>query len=112
VAYQGLVNGVLVFIGSLLGGYAAGHLPQSLDLGMWTWRPPFMLLMVFLVSGIMRLAAAALFLPKFKEVRSVEAIGHGELVFRVSHIKSFAEATFSLFTGLFDEQKSDGDGRD
>jgi MFS family permease len=112
VAYQGLVNGVLVFIGSLLGGYAAGHLPQSLDLGMWTWRPPFMLLMVFLISGIMRLAAAALFLPKFKEVRSVEAIGHGELVFRVSHIKSFAEATFSLFTGLFDEQKSDGDGRD
>ena len=112
VAYQGLVNGVLVFIGSLLGGYAAGHLPQSLDLGMWTWRPPFMLLMVFLISGIMRLAAAALFLPKFKEVRSVEAIGHGELVFRVSHIKSFAEATFSLFTGLFDEQKSDGDGKD
>jgi MFS family permease len=112
VAYQGLVNGVLVFIGSLLGGYAAGHLPQSLDLGMWTWKPPFMLLMVFLISGIMRLAAAALFLPKFKEVRSVEAIGHGELVFRVSHIKSFAEATFSLFTGLFDEQKSDGDGRD
>ena len=112
VAYQGLVNGVLVFIGSLLGGYAAGHLPQSLDLGMWTWRPPFMLLMVFLISGIMRIAAAALFLPKFKEVRSVEAIGHGELVFRVSHIKSFAEATFSLFTGLFDEQKSDGDGKD
>jgi MFS family permease len=112
VAYQGLVNGVLVFIGSLMGGYAAGHLPQSLDLGMWTWRPPFMLLMVFLISGIMRLAAAALFLPKFKEVRSVEAIGHGELVFRISHIKSFAEATFSLFTGLFDEQKRDGDGKD
>ena len=112
VAYQGLVNGVLVFIGSLMGGYAAVHLPKSLDLGLWTWEPPFMLLMVFLISGIMRLAVAALFLPKFKEVRPVEAIGHGELVFRVSHIKSFAEATFSLFTGLFNEQKKDGDGKD
>ncbi len=68
-----------------------------------------MLLMVFLVSGIIRLAAAAIFLTKFKEVRPVEAIGHGELVFRVSNIKSFAEATFSLITGLFNEQKEDGD---
>jgi MFS family permease len=107
VAYQGLVNGVLVFVGSLMGGYAAGHLPQSLSMGQFTWKPAFMLQMIFLISGIMRLAAAALFLPKFKEVRPVEAIGHGELVFRVSHIKSFAEATFSLFTGLFNEQKKD-----
>jgi MFS family permease len=112
VAYQGLVNGILVFIGSIMGGYTALHLPQSLDLGLWIWKPPFKLLTVFLISGIMRLAAATLFLPKFKEVRPVEAIGHGELVFRVSHIKLFAEATFSLFTGLFDEQKGDGDGKD
>jgi hypothetical protein len=69
-----------------------------------------MLLMVFLISGVMRLAAAAIFISKFKEVRPVEAIGHGELIFRVSHIKSFAEATFSLITGLFNEQKGDGDG--
>jgi MFS family permease len=111
VAYQGIVNGIFVFIGSLMGGYAAGHLPQSLSLGPWTWKPSFMLLMVFLVSGIIRLAAAAIFLTKFKEVRPVEAIGHGELVFRVSNIKSFAEATFSLMTGLFNEQKEDEDGK-
>ncbi len=111
VAYQGLVNGVFVFIGSLMGGYAAGHLPQSLSLGFWTWRPSFMLLMVFLISGVMRLAAAAIFLTKFKEVRPVEAIGHGELVFRVSNIKSLAEATFSLMTGLFNEQKEEGEER-
>jgi hypothetical protein len=70
-----------------------------------------MLLMVFLISGVMRLAAAALFLPKFKEVRPVEAIRHREFIFRVSHIKPLAEATFSLMTGLFNERKEDEDGR-
>ena len=110
VAYQGLVNGIFVFIGSLGGGYAAGHLPQSISLGLWTWKPSFMLLEVFLVSGLMRLAATAVFLRKFKEVRHVEPIRHRELIFRVSHIKPLAGATFSLITGLFHEQKGDKNG--
>jgi MFS family permease len=101
VAYNGLVNGVFVLAGSLLGGYAAGHLPRSFSLGSWTWEPPFMLTVIFLISGLMRLVAAGIFLPKFKEVRSVEPIRNRDLLFRVSHIKPIAGATFSLFTGLF-----------
>ncbi len=105
VAYQGLVNGVFVFIGSIAGGYVAGHLPTSLSLGPWTWTPPHMLPVIFLISGVMRLVAAGIFLRKFKEVRPVEPIRHRELIFRVSHIKPLAGATFSLFTGLFREYK-------
>ncbi len=105
VAYQGLVNAVFVVVGSLAGGYAAGHLPQSLSLGPWTWRPPFMLPVIFLISGLLRLIAAGIFLRKFKEVRPVEPIHYRELIFRVSHIKPIAGATFSLFTGLFREHK-------
>jgi hypothetical protein len=37
----------------------------------------------------------------------VEPIGHRELIFRVSHIKPIAGATFSLFTGLFQDQRQD-----
>jgi MFS family permease len=101
VAYQGLVNGVCVVLGSLAGGYAARHIPQSLSLGSLTWEPAYMLPVVFLVSGLIRLVAAGLFLRKFKEVRPVEPIRHRDLIFRVSHIRPIAGATFSLFTGLF-----------
>ena len=87
VAYQGLVNGVFIFLGSLMGGYVAGHLPRSIPLGFFTWEPAFMLPVVFLISGFIRLGAALIFLKKFREVRPVEPISHGELIFRVSHIK-------------------------
>jgi len=105
VAYQGLVNAGFVLAGSLAGGYAAGHLPSSFSLGPWTWAPPTMLPVVFLISGILRLIAAGVFLRKFKEVRPVEPIRHMELIFRISHMKPLAGATFSLFTGPFRESK-------
>jgi MFS family permease len=105
VAYHGLVNGIFVFIGSLAGGYAAGHLPQSISIGHWNWEPSFMLQMVFMISGLMRLAAAGIFLQKFEEVRSVEQIRHRHLLFRVSHIKPIEGATFSLITGLFQGER-------
>jgi hypothetical protein len=64
-----------------------------------------MLLMVFLISGVIRFIAAYIFLKKFREVREVEPISEGELIFRISHIKPIAGATFSLTTGLFNPQK-------
>jgi MFS family permease len=105
VAYQGLINGFFVFLGSVAGGYAAGHLPQSFSLGFWVWKPAFILPVIFLISGMIRLVATAIFLPKFKEVRPVEPIRHREIIFRVSHIRPIAGATFSLFTGLFRERR-------
>ncbi len=107
VAYQGLIHGAFVFVGSIAGGYAAGHLPQTYPLGLWTWTPSTMLHVIFLISGMMRLVAAGLFLRKFAEVRPVEPIRHRELIFRVSHIKPIAGATFGLFTGLFREPREE-----
>jgi MFS family permease len=103
VAYQGLVNGFFVLAGSLAGGVAAGHLPEGFQLGPWTWTPPFMLPVIFLLSGLLRLLAAVIFLPRFNEVRPVEPIRHREILFRVSQIRPIAGATFSIFTGLFRE---------
>lgn len=111
VAYQGLMNGFAVLIGSLLGGVTAGHLPGSISIGPFVWHPVSMLLMVFLISGIIRFIAAYIFLRKFKEVRDVEPIGHGELIFRISHLKPIAGATFSLTTGLFRKQKKNKSDR-
>ena len=69
VAYQSFVNGVFVLTGSLAGGYTAQHLPATITIagGMVALRSP--LLWVFAISGVMRLTAAAVFLPGFREVR-------------------------------------------
>jgi hypothetical protein len=64
-----------------------------------------MLPVIFLISGIMRMIAAGVFLRKFKEVRPVEPIRHRDFIFRISHIRPIAGATFSLMTGLFREQR-------
>jgi MFS family permease len=105
VAYQGLINGVSFFLGSLAGGYVAGHLPDCISVGPWTWTPTFMLPVLFLISGFMRAISAGIFLRRFREVRPVEPIRHRDLIFRISHIRPIAGATFSLMTGLFREQE-------
>ena len=64
-----------------------------------------MLPVIFLISGIMRMIAAGIFLRKFKEVRQVEPIRHRDFIFRISHIRPIAGATFSLMTGLFREHR-------
>jgi len=110
VAYQGLVNGVCLFVGSLAGGYVATQLPEYYHLGPWAWRPVSSLPVVFLLSGLLRFFASAVLLHRFKEVRPVEAIREPELIFRVSHLKPIAGATFNLFTGLFKERKEDVQG--
>ena len=107
VAYQGLINGVAVLAGSLGGGFVASHLPASFTLFGLTWAPAFTLPVIFVLSGMMRLVAAALMLRKFREVRPVEPIRHRDLIYRVSHLKPIAGATFSLLTGPFRDNKSE-----
>jgi MFS family permease len=100
-AYQGLVNGVFVFAGSILGGLVAGHLPPSFRILGWSWTPESTLLFIFLISGIMRLVTAALALRHFREVRAVEQVSHQKLIFTITQLKPIAGATFDLITGLF-----------
>lgn len=111
VAYQGLVNGICVFVASVAGGYVATQLPESYPLGPWTWKPISSLPVIFLLSGLMRLVASGFLLHRFKEVRPVVPIRDRELIFRVSHLKPIAGATFNLFTGLFTEHKADVPGK-
>jgi len=107
VAYHGLVTGMCVLLGSLAGGYVATRLPASYSIFSWTWHPISPLPAIFLLSGLMRLVAATVLLSKFREVRPVEPIRGSELIFRVSHIKPLAGATFSLITGRHRQEKGD-----
>ena len=102
-AYQGMINGVFVVTGSLLGAVVATRLPAVVKLGSLAWHPASGLLMVFALSGLGRLIAAALLLHRFRELRPVEAIRHRELIFRITHLRPIAGATFSVLTGRFGE---------
>jgi MFS family permease len=106
-AFQGLLNGVFVFVGSLAGGLVASRLPARLVIGSWVWQPVSVLLFIFGISGLLRLVAAATLLRRFREVRQVESIGHRELLFRISHIRPIAGATFSVITGLLGDKEAD-----
>ncbi len=63
VAYSNILRGVGIFIGSIIGGYLA----TNIAIGSMN-----KILLVFLVSSILRVAVALIFLPVLKEVRPVE----------------------------------------
>ncbi len=96
-AYQAMVNGAFVLAGSVLGAYLSEVLPASVHLGSLLWQPLSPLIFVFVISGVVRLFAAALVLPLFNEVREVKAIRHHELIFRITQLATFAGgAGFSI----------------
>jgi MFS family permease len=99
VAYQAIINGVLVCTGSILGGLLIQYLPQAgtVALGLWTPKSPFLLL--FLVSGILRLLVVFKIMPAFEEVREVEHIHGRDLLVRVSSLRPISGATFAFLAG-------------
>ena len=108
VAYQGLINGMCILVGSTAGGYLAMRLPKAYTLNDWTWEPVSTLLVLFVISACARVVASGFLLRKFREVRTVEPIGDGELIFHITHLKPIAGATFNLVTGIFNNRKNGG----
>jgi MFS family permease len=101
VAYQSIINGFLVFGGSLLGGWLVGLVPLDLTrhLGLWTPESPFLAL--FALSGILRACVMLLIFPAFKEVRQVQSIRSHELLIRVTSIRPLWGGTFSFIANRY-----------
>ncbi len=84
------VNAVLtalgVFTGSMLGGALAYVWPESTTLFGFTIHWTYALFGVFLVSSLMRLAVAAVALPRLKELRRVRPLTARGLFFRATRL--------------------------
>ncbi|GAB4336584.1 MAG: MFS transporter [Desulfobulbaceae bacterium] len=106
VAYRSVTNSVFVLAGSMAGALTAGQVPAVIHLGPLSWQPSHTITLLFLVSGLLRMTAAGVLLRKFHEVREVEHIRSRDLIFRISHIKPIAGATFSLLTYFFRDQSA------
>lgn len=88
LAMHNIFSNVGLFGGALLGGLAATHLPQQIQLGDWhfQWLTP--LYGVFVISFLARLSVAALFLRRLREVRQVKPLTVKELMLRTSKIQN------------------------
>ena len=64
VAYSDILNGIGIFLGATLGGFVSWA--NFIIFGLTP------ILFVFLISFVARFLAAAIFLPRIKEVREVE----------------------------------------
>jgi MFS family permease len=95
MAYYNMINGV-----ALIGGALVGSLVVRFDL---LFSSPYYF--AFLASGMLRLGASALFLPRLAEVRPVEDIGYRTLFFRVV----FSVPTISLLYELIPFQRRELD---
>ena len=95
-AYQSIINGWFVFLGSALGGLAATQLPRSASelFAGWVGYSPFLIL--FVLSAVARVLAMVILFPGFKEVRSVQKIRSYELLIRVTSLRPLWGATFGF----------------
>jgi MFS family permease len=73
IAYYNVLNGIGIFLGAM-----AGSLLIAMNTYFWTG-----ILLVFLLSGVARLAVAFLFVFRLKEVRQVERISYPDLLLDV-----------------------------
>jgi MFS family permease len=93
MAMHNVLASIGIFIGAMLGGYLGTVLPQSFSLlGMDVhWLSA--LYNVFLLSFVLRLLTAWLFLPRIREARRVRPLRLRRLVFRIGR--------FNPLSGLF-----------
>jgi MFS family permease len=85
IAYLNVLNGIGVFAGSLIGALIVKY-------NALFWSKYFA---VFLLSGILRLAATFICAPKLKEVRIVKEIPYSELFFKIIRTMPTAGVVFS-----------------
>lgn len=107
VAISNAMNAAGIFMGALIGGKMSGILPADFTLGAATIHFASNLPALFLISGLIRLAAALALLKTFREVRDVPSFSVRDLIYRTSAIRPIAGLKFDIFTG---DRPDDGSG--
>lgn len=83
IAYQGIINGCLVFLGSIGAGMIIKIVPSAWLDSFGLWVPSSQFLTLFWLSAILRLAVMSFLFPSFREVREVEVMPKHHLVPRI-----------------------------
>ncbi len=108
VAFHNVFTASGVFLGGMFGALLIQLVPASIGFAGWHYEPVSKLLVVFAVSGVLRMLVAAVFLPRLKEVRKVRrTMSARELVFRVTRFNAFMGLVYEVVT-MFSRDSSDG----
>jgi len=83
-AVQSSLSAIGVFIGALLGGYLASAVPHVLELLPEGWQMDHPVVLLFGLSGLLRLGIAAWFIPRSVELRVRHRPDLLKVVYRVS----------------------------
>jgi MFS family permease len=96
VAFHNVLVGSGVFIGAMIGGWLGQVLPTHITFGGTTISWGSTLLGVFLISTLIRVVIALLFIPHLREVREVPPMSASGLIFRVSGFHALAGLIFDM----------------
>lgn len=96
LAAHNIITNIGIFGGALLGGFLGSIIPKSFTLAGASYTLHSSLLGVLLVSFIVRLIVAGLFLPGIKEVRSVRPMTVTELVFRATRFNALSGLIYDI----------------
>jgi MFS family permease len=88
VAYYNVLNGVCIFAGSMAGAVIVKY--NALFGSKY--------FLVFILSTVLRFVASFVFIPKLKEVRTVEEIPYSQLFFKIIRTMPTAGVIFSLIS--------------
>jgi MFS family permease len=111
-AYQAIIIAFSTLCGSLLGGYTASHIQTNIDFFGLHWNPSSPYLIIFLLSGILRMIAVFTLLPRFHEVRNIAILKRKRLFFELVDLKPLMGSTFHVFTGGLRRKSKRGELQD
>jgi len=106
-AYMNLINGIFVFLGAVVGAWVLELLlvgPHQISTLSGTESN---YLMIFLISGIVRLFAVMLIVRSFQDVRLVGSLSTREMFFRAANVRAFSGFRFEVLSGWSRRKQED-----
>ncbi|MCI0506226.1 MAG: MFS transporter [Gammaproteobacteria bacterium] len=100
LAYHNVITNIGVFSGALMGGFLGASLPNTVDVFGETYHWQHALLGVFLISALLRLSVALVFLPRLKEVRTVKQMTVTELIFRATRFSALSGFIYDIISSV------------
>ncbi len=97
-AYQSIVNSTLVFIGSAIGGYVASNATSAINTPFAIFVGHSSFLVLFFVSGVLRMLAMLVLFPSFSEVRKVQRVRGYQILIRVVSLRPLWGTTFGVIS--------------
>jgi MFS family permease len=98
LAYHNIMTNIGIFFGALVGGVLGASLPNTISLFGETYHWHSALLGIFLISSLLRMTVAVVFLPRLKEVRAVRQMSVTELIFRATRFNALSGLIYDIIS--------------